>query len=118
MNETTKYVGVGLGIGVLNGLLGVGGWIFLVPMLTSWCAVAQHLEHGASLAGVIPTAMMGASIYSRHGTMDVALAAKLAVGGVIGAAIGARVMKKIPAAQLKRLFGIMLILVGIRMVWS
>jgi len=118
MKETWKYVGVGLGIGVLSGLLGVGGGIFLVPILTSYFAVDQHLAHGTSLAVVIPTAIMGATVYSFHGTMDIPLAAQLAVGGVIGAAIGARVMKKIPAAQLKRMFGVMLILVGIRMVFS
>ena len=116
MKETWKYVGVGLGIGVLSGLLGVGGGIFLVPILTSYFAVDQHLAHGTSLAVVVPTAIMGATVYSYHGTMDVAMAAQLAVGGVIGAAIGSRVMTKIPAAQLKRMFGVMLILVGIRMV--
>ena len=118
MKETWKYVGVGLGIGVLSGLLGVGGGIFLVPILTSYFAVDQHLAHGTSLAVVIPTALVGATVYSYHGTIDVLLAAQLAVGGVIGAAIGARVMKKIPAAQLKRMFGVMLVLVGIRMVLS
>ena len=116
MKETWKYVAVGLGIGVLSGLLGVGGGIFLVPILTSYFAVDQHLAHGTSLAVVVPTAIMGAAVYSYHGTMDVALAAQLAVGGVIGAAVGSRLMKKIPAAQLKRMFGVMLILVGIRMV--
>jgi uncharacterized protein len=118
MNDTWKYVGVGLGIGVLSGLLGVGGGIFLVPILTSYFAVDQHMAHGTSLAVVVPTAIMGATVYSSHGTMDLPLAAQLAVGGVIGAALGARWMKKIPAAQLKRMFGIMLILVGIRMVLS
>ena len=118
MKEPWKYVGVGLGIGALSGLLGVGGGIFLVPILTGWFAVDQHMAHGTSLAVVVPTGIVGASIYTLHGTMDVALAVQLAVGGVIGAAVGARLMKKIPAAQLKRMFGVMLILAGIRMVWS
>ena len=116
MKETWKYVGVGLGIGVLSGLLGVGGGIFLVPILTSYFAVDQHMAHGTSLAVVVPTAIMGAGVYSYYGAMNFTLAAQLAVGGVIGAAVGARLMKKIPAAQLKRMFGVMLILVGIRMV--
>ncbi len=118
MKATWKYIGVGLGIGVLSGLLGVGGGSFLVPILTSFFALDQHLAHGTSLAVVVPISVVGAAVYSFHGTMDVLLAAQLAVGGVIGAAVGARLMKKIPAAQLRRMFGVMLILVGIRMVMS
>lgn len=118
MKESWKYVGVGLGIGVLSGLLGVGGGIFLVPILTGWFAVDQHLAHGTSLAVVVPTGIVGASMYAMHGTMDAILALKLAAGGVVGAAVGSRLMKKVPAAQLKRMFGLMLILVGLRMVFS
>lgn len=118
MNNPWKFIGVGFGIGLLSGLLGVGGGIFLVPILSGWFAIAQHKAHGTSLAVVVPTGIAGAIIYGYHGTLDVSLAVQLAIGGVIGAAVGARVMKKIPAAQLKRLFGILLILVGIRMVMS
>lgn len=118
MSEVGKYVGVGLGIGMLSGLLGVGGGIFLVPILTGWFAVEQHMAHGTSLAVVVPTGIVGATIYSLHGTLDATLALKLAVGGVVGAAVGARLMKKIPAAQLKRMFGVMLILAGLRMVFG
>jgi uncharacterized membrane protein YfcA len=113
-----QYLGVGVLVGLLSGLLGVGGGILLVPILVGYFGVDQHLAHGTSLAVVVPTACLGAIIYGYHGSMDVTIAAQLAVGGIIGAPIGTRLMKKIPAAQLKRLFGIMLMLVGIRMVFS
>jgi uncharacterized membrane protein YfcA len=118
MITSWKYVGVGLGIGLLSGLLGVGGGIFLVPILSGWFAIAQHKAHGTSLAVVVPTGIAGALIYGYHGTMDAPLSLQLAVGGVIGAAVGARIMMKIPAARLKRLFGVLLVLVGLRMVLS
>lgn len=113
-----KYIGLGIGIGLLSGLLGVGGGIFLVPILVGYFGVSQHMAHGTSLAVVVPTAMVGALIYGYHGSIDILQSVQLAAGGVVGAAAGARWMKKIPAAQLKRLFGIMLMLVGIRMVLS
>lgn len=118
MYNPWKLAGAGLGIGLMSGLLGLGGGTFLVPILTGWFALDQHTAHGTSLAVVVPTGIVGALIYGAHGTMDVPMALQLAAGGIFGAAIGARVMKKIPAAQLKRLFGIMLIAVGIKMVLS
>jgi uncharacterized membrane protein YfcA len=111
-------VGTGFGIGILSGLLGVGGGVFLVPLLTGVFNVAQHLAQGISLAVVIPTAIVSSLIYSLHGSVDYQTALQLIVGSVVGASIGAKFMKRLPAAQLKRLFALMLILVGLRMVLS
>lgn len=116
MNEKTKLVGVGLLIGLLSGLLGIGGGVFLVPIMVTYFGIAQHSAHATSLAVVIPTAIVSAIIYGLHGQTDFLLSVQLIIGSILGASIGARLMKKIPAAQLKRLFGIMLVLVGLRMV--
>jgi uncharacterized membrane protein YfcA len=113
-----KYLFTGFAIGILSGLLGVGGGIFLVPVLTVYFGVMQHKAHAISLAVVLPTAVAGAAIYGFHGDMDLLLALKLAVGGIVGASVGARAMQKIPAAVLKRLFGMLLCLTGARMLLS
>ena len=113
-----KSLITGFVIGILSGLLGVGGGIFLVPALVSYFNIEQHKAHAVSLAVVLPTAAVSAAVYGFRGQVDVDLAVMLAVGGIIGAAMGARLMAKIPAATLKRLFGILLCLVGVRMLWS
>ena len=113
-----RYIATGFCIGILSGLLGVGGGIFLVPALVTYFAIDQHKAHAISLAVVLPTAVTGALVYGIHGDMDYSLAAKIAVGGIIGALIGARLMKKVPAAVLKRMFGVLLCLVGVRMLLS
>ncbi|EAX46361.1 conserved hypothetical protein [Thermosinus carboxydivorans Nor1] len=118
MTENVKLIGTGFIVGIFSGLLGVGGGVFLVPIMVSCFAIAQHTAHGTSLAVVIPTAIVSAIIYGFHGNADLGVSLNLIVGSVIGASIGARIMKKIPAAQLKRLFGILLVFVGLRMVFA
>lgn len=114
--NNSKLVAIGFAVGILSGLLGVGGGIFLVPIMVTYYAVSQHTAQATSLAVVIPTAVSGAVVYGWHGNLDLALTLNLVVGSMLGASLGARLAKKLPAAQLKRLFGLMLVLVGLRMV--
>ena len=70
-----------------------------------------------SLLVVLPTAIAGSFVYSSYQQLDYLMAISLAIGAMVGAAVGAHFMKRIPAAQLKRAFGVMLFLVGLRMAW-
>lgn len=117
MLQQFKIVGYGLLAGILSGLLGIGGGIVLVPMMVSLLGFAQHNAHATSLAVIVPTAIMSSIVYGIHGNINIVLATILAVGSVIGASIGAKLMKKISAPQLKRIFGILLLVVGVRMLW-
>lgn len=118
MPQAVKLVGTGFGVGILSGLLGVGGGVFLVPLLVGIFNVSQHLAHGISLAVVIPTAIVSSLIYGVHGSLNYVVAVEMIAGSVVGASIGAHLMKRLPAEHLKRLFAIMLILVGLRMIIS
>ena len=112
-----KLLAIGFGIGILSGLLGVGGGIFLVPIMVGYLALPQHSAHATSVLVVFPTAIAGSFVYSQHQQLDYVMALSLAIGAMAGAAVGAHFLKRIPAHQLKRYFGVMLLLVGLRMVW-
>jgi hypothetical protein len=116
MVKNTQLIGIGFIAGILSGILGVGGGIILVPIMVTYLGLAQHNAHATSLAVVIPTAVVSSIVYGFHGNTDVILALNLIIGSVLGASLGAKWMKRIPEAQLKRLFGALLIVVGIRMV--
>ncbi len=118
MSERLKFSGAGFAVGILSGLLGVGGGIFLVPIMVTYFSITQHIAQATSMAIVIPTALVSSAIYGFHGNVDLGLALNLVIGSICGASLGARVMKKIPAIRLKQLFGILLMLVGLRMVVS
>lgn len=117
MGNTIKKVATGFAVGILSGLLGVGGGVFMVPIMVGWFGFTQHAAQATSLAMIIPTALFSSVVYSLHGSVDVRVAAIIAIGSMVSAALGSRLMTRMPAHKLKQLFGIMLILVGIRMVW-
>jgi uncharacterized membrane protein YfcA len=102
---------------VLAGLLGVGGGFIMVPLLTLWAGLGEHAAHGTSLAAIIPTAAVGASIYyfgSAHPAVDLHFALALVVGSVAGAYLGARWMARIPEPALKALIAVLLVAVAIK----
>jgi len=118
MNNSVKLTAVGLGIGILSGFLGVGGGVFIIPLLVTYFAVAHHQAVGISLAVVIPTAIVSGVIYGLHGNIDLVVAFNLAIASAIGSWYGARLAKKISEDRLQLMFGVMLVLVGLRMVVS
>ena len=111
---------IGAAAGMLAGLTGVGGGLFLVPLMVGLLAVAQHQAHGTSLAVIFPIALIGAITYAIHGHIvghvDWELILGLALGGLVGVVLGARLMMRVPARQLRRIFGIFLVVVGIFMI--
>jgi len=107
---------IGAAAGMVAGLMGVGGGIFLVPLLVGVLGVTQHQAHGTSLAVIAPIALVGAITYALLGHMDWALIVGLALGGLVGAVLGARLMTRVPARQLRWTFGLFLLAIGIYMI--
>lgn len=116
MKDNIKKIIVGLVIGLLSGLLGVGGGVFLVPVLVAFMGFTQHKAQATSLAYIIPVALVSCTVYSYHGSVDYLLSIQIMLGSVTGAIVGAKIMEKLPAAKLKILFGFIMIATGIRMV--
>jgi uncharacterized membrane protein YfcA len=108
-------VGVGLVCGLASGLLGIGGAVIMVPLLVAVLGLTQHRAHGTSLVVTIFTASAALIGYARGGYLDLGLALTLAAGSVIGSPLGARWAQATSAATLRRAFGVLIALVGIRL---
>jgi hypothetical protein len=94
-------------------MLGVGGGVIMIPLLT-WAGLTQKRAQGTSLSATVPLAVVGAASYLRVGCLDLPSATHLAIGGVIGAYIGAGLVRRLSNRLLYRLFGAMLLVVAIR----
>ena len=108
---------IGLISGVTSGLFGVGGGIVMVPAMLMFMGVPIGQAVGTSLAVIIPTALMGTWKHHTHGNVNWPVAASLIPTAIVGGFIGAWLVPKIPAPELKRCFGGFLVLVGCRLLF-
>jgi len=102
---------------LLGGLLGVGGGFVLVPLQALWAGVPQRFANANSRVAIIPIAVAALPIYYfRKGSPQVDLHAALflIIGSVVGAYVGARVLRRIPDRELKIGVALILGVVGLK----
>lgn len=106
---------IGVAAGLASGLFGIGGGLVIVPLLVLLAGISQHQAHANSLGAVIPIASAAAVPYLLSGNVFLLLSVSMAATAVIGARYGARLMRALSEAQLKAAFGLLMLLVAIRM---
>jgi len=117
------FIVLGSLAGFLAGLLGIGGGVILVPLFI-WAfnlagiasTVSVHLAFGTSLAIIILTATSSTFGHRKRGNVDWHQVFFLACGGAIGAIVGASFAAGIDGESLKSLFGLMQILVALKLI--
>jgi uncharacterized membrane protein YfcA len=110
------YIAVGLAVGAVGGFFGVCGSI-LVPTLVFLLGFTQHQAQGTALAVMImPIGLLAAWRYWQEGNINIPVAAFICIGFLLGALVGAHFAQGVSDPMLKRLFGIFLLLVSLRMI--
>ncbi len=109
---------IGLLAGILSGLIGIGGGIIMIPLLL-WLGLSQHQAQGTSLAVLaVPVTALAAYNYYKEGYVDWRYAALIAVFFVIGGVIGSKLALQIDQKLLKKIFGVILLLVAGKLLLS
>ena len=118
MLNTLLYVLLGLAAGAYGGMLGLGGGTIIVPALIYIFKMSQHQAQGTALAMMIPPiGILAAWTYYQQGNVNIKIAAFLCAGFIIGAMLGAKVANAFPAELLRRIFGVALLVIALRMVF-
>jgi hypothetical protein len=108
---------IGVAGGVLAGLFGVGGGILFVPALALVLGLTQLHAEASSLLAIIPTALVGSIKQHRYGNVDLRVAAFVGIASIAGVEGGVQLAESLPESVLKRLFGILLVLIAVQIVW-
>ena len=112
------YVLLGLVAGILGGLVGIGGGIVIVPALVYLFGFSQHTAQGTTLALLVPPiGILAALEYYRAGNVDLRVAALVCVGFIFGGLIGAKLAVGLSDETLRKVFGVVLLLVALKMIF-
>jgi uncharacterized membrane protein YfcA len=114
-----KFVVLGLVVGMLSGVLGLGGGIFLVPALIFLFHFSPHQAQGTSLGVLIPPIGLFAALeYYRRGLIDFSVVGLICLGFVFGAYAGAFFVDRVPVPLMRRVFGFFMFFVALQMVFT
>ena len=104
--------------GIVSGLLGIGGGGIKVPAMNAVGGVPMKVAVATSNFMIGVTAAASALVYIRHGYCDAFLTAPVVLGTLVGAFIGARLIRHVRGVDLKKMFVVVLLVLGLRMILS
>ena len=109
---------IGLMAGILSGLVGIGGGIVIVPALVYFMSMSQHDAQGTSLAVLLlPVGILAVYQFYNAGHVDIKSALMISLTFVVGGYIGSKIAISIDQTMLKKVFGIFLFLLSIKMIF-
>lgn len=107
---------LGLVVGAFSGVVGIGGGILIVPALVYFFHMSQHRAQGTSLGALLlPVGILAFWEYYRNGNADLKMGFLIAVGFTAGAYFGGVGAQYISEPLLRRIFAVVLVAVGVRM---
>ena len=118
--QTVIYlVLVGITAGVLSGFIGIGGGIVIVPALIYLVGLSQLQAQGTSLALMLPPiGILAFMHYYREGNVDLKVAGIIAATFIVGGFFGAKLAHKVNENLVKIIFGIIMILMAAKLIYS
>jgi uncharacterized membrane protein YfcA len=103
----------------MAGMFGVGGAIVVIPALIFILGLSQHQAQGTSLAFMIPpVGILAALNYWKAGYVNWKFALVLAITFALGAYLGSQFSIGISDKVLQKIFGGLLLLIAVKMIFS
>ncbi len=111
----TKLIVSGALAGTVNGLLGSGGGIILVPLFLSWIKLDGKKAFATSVSITLPLSLATMAVCFFGGdTPAFSKALPYLIGGGVGGIAAGTLLKKLSVIWLRRIFGALLIIGGVK----
>ena len=118
--KINKVLTVLLGVitGLVSGLFGGGGGMIAVPILTSILKKPQKVAHATAILVIFPITIISGLIYSVFGSFDYRVVLPSTLGVILGGVLGAICLKKLSNEVLRIIFSVVMLIFGVRLIFS
>jgi len=120
ISRTRKMLGgslIGLGIGFMGGMLGIGGGVFIVPLLIYIIQIRAKMAAATSMFIVVFSSFSGFFTHVSIAKPDWGFILLAAVFSFAGGQLGSRVMiEKLKSANIRKLFAIVLFVFVLKLI--
>lgn len=116
LKEFSVYF-VGLAAGIINGLLGGGGGMIVVPGLALTLGLTAKKSHATALAVILPASVISACILLFTFKNDWVLLSATTLGVSLGGVVGALLLKKLKNPAITKIFAVLMLLAGVKLLF-
>ena len=106
------YLIAGLAGGLLGGM-GMGGGTVLIPILTVFCGVSQHMAQSVNLLTFLPMAAISLRVHAKNGLLDTEGVLWMALPATLLSVLGGIFVQNVAGGALRIGFGAFLCLLSL-----
>jgi len=115
VEKVPQGAGIMFGAGIASGLLGIGSGVFKVMAMDGMMKMPLKPSTATSNLMIGVTAAASATVYFFNGLVNPAIAGPLAIGIVGGAALGSKIMPRLPAKTIRLIFIPVILIMAVQM---
>lgn len=105
-------------IGVINGLLGGGGGMIVVPVLTKFFGFSQKQAQATALFVILPISIASSIIYITHNSINFATSWPVIISIIVGGVGGALLLNKLDNKVVRVIFIALILISGFMMLFK
>lgn len=112
--KNIKRALIGIVAGIICGLFASGGGLILVPAFIYLLGIEDKKARGTAIMCILPMVITSSIFYYKDKFINWEIGLMCAIGGLIGGAIGAKLLKKMKTKYIRILFTVFLLYVAIK----
>ena len=105
----------GIVTGFINGIFGGGGGMIVVPMLIFLLNYPVKTAHATAIMIILPISVISGIIYASYGSFNMNVGLPVTIGVILGGITGARLLSKLNADIVTKIFSLVMLGAGIKM---